>query len=44
MVISEHRDLRVIVPIVLDVWSTRSSWLVELGERYRVQINFVIKC
>ena len=30
--------------IFLDRWSIRSSWLVELGERYRVQMNlkFVI--
>ena len=26
--------------IVLDRWSNRSSWLAELGERYRVQLNF----
>ena len=28
--------------IVLDRWSNRSSWLVELGERYRVQMNFEV--
>ena len=27
---------------VLDRWSNRSSWLVELGERYRVQMNFEV--
>ena len=31
--ISEHGDGRVILPIVLDRWSNRTSWLVELGER-----------
>ena len=28
--------------IALDRWSNRSSWLVELGERYRVQMNFEV--
>ena len=42
MVISERGDSRVIVSIVLDRWSNRSSWLVELGEQYRVQMNFQV--
>ena len=28
--------------IVLDRWSNKSSWLVELGERYRVQIKYEV--
>ena len=28
--------------IVLDRWSNRSSLLVELGERFRVQMNFEV--
>ena len=40
--ISERGDGRVIVSIVLDRWSNRSSWLIELGKRYRVQVNFEV--
>ena len=31
-----------LVTIVLDRWSSRSSWLAELGKRYRVQMNFEV--
>ena len=30
------------MPIVLDRWSNRGSSLVDLGERYRVKMNFEV--
>ena len=40
--ISERGDCKVMVSIDLERWSKRSSWLFELGERYRVQMYVVV--
>ena len=40
--ISERGDCKVMVSIDLERWSKRSSWFFKLGERYRVQMYFVL--